>query len=92
MKIDLDQKKADTLAAMVKGGGAGVEALSDLFAAAESELRDVLKIDPKGNMGLQTLARQHAVDMLLEVRDVIFTGVLPQDRPKDEKPAISKWR
>lgn len=92
MKIDLEQNKADTLAAFVKGGGAGVEALWDLFSAAERELRDVLKIDPKGNMGLQTLARQQAVEMLLEIRDVIFTGVLPQDREKEDRPEISKWR
>lgn len=76
---------------MVKGGGAGVEALSELFASAERELRDVLKIDPKGNMGLQSLARQLAVEMLLEVRDVIFTGVLPQDRPEKEKPEYGQY-
>lgn len=74
MKIDLDEKEFNALAALGQRGGADVEALRKLFRAAENELRDVMNIDPKGNMGLQSLASQRAVEMLREIVVMIFPG------------------
>lgn len=90
MKIELDEQKQNALVALVTSGGAGVEALKDLFMAAELELRDVLRIDNKGNMGLQSLARQEAVEMLLQIKDVIFPGDTPREKGTGSK--ISPWR
>lgn len=90
MKIELDEQKQNALTALVTSGGAGVEALKELFMAAELELRDVLKIDKKGNMGLQSLARQEAVETLLQIKSVIF----PDDTPREKGSGspISPWR
>lgn len=90
MKIELDEQKSNALAGLVAAGGAGVEALKEIFTAAELELRDVLKIDKKGNMGLQSLARQEAVEMLLQIRDVVFPSDTP--RAKGEGSKMSPWR
>lgn len=76
MKIELDEVKTNAIKAMVTAGGAGVEALRDLFTAAEAELRDVMNIDPKGNMGLQSLASQRAVETIRE----LFSHVFPDQR------------
>lgn len=93
MKINLDETKTRAVASLINVGGAGVEALKELFIAAEDELRDVCNIDPKGNMGLQALAAQKSVEILLEIRSHVFP-----DSVRTEKVAgggekrISQWR
>jgi len=81
MKIDLDPIKTDAIAKLMNVGGAGVEALKELFDAAEAELRDVTNIDPKGNMGLQSLAAQRAVEVLQGIKSNVFPS---QDGPRVE--------
>ena len=89
-KIELNENQTNALATLVANGGTGVEALKALFVAAELELRDVLSIDKKGNMGLQSLARQEAVEMLLQVRNLIFPG--DTTRLRGEASEVSPWR
>ena len=87
MKIDLGPDKENALQRLVAVGGAGVEALRELFALAEAELRDVMNINPQGNMGLQSLASQKAVEALTEVRDHIFpelSAARRREKPVEE--------
>ena len=72
MKINLEEGKSNAIAKLMGVGGTGVEALRELFASAIAELSDVRNIDPKGNMGLQALASQKAVEALQEVQGHIF--------------------
>lgn len=90
MKIDLEQQELNALATLGTRGGADVEALKKVFRAAEAELRDVMNIDPKGNMGLQSLASQRAVEMLWEIGDVIFPA--GSGKTTAERKKISPWR
>jgi len=89
-KIELSEQHTNALKNLVGQGGTGVEALSALFMTAELELRDVLSIDKKSNMGLQSLARQEAVEMLLAIKDLIFPS--ETHREKGEGSKISPWR
>lgn len=73
-------------------GGAGVEALKELFRAAEAELRDVGNIDPKGNMGLQALAAQRAVENLLAVREHVFPESVKTEMVNGKEHRKSQWR
>ena len=73
-------------------GGAGVEALKELLLAAEAELRDVGNIDPKGNMGLQALAAQKAVETLQEIRSHVFPDTVRGTEKKTGEKAISQFR
>lgn len=87
--IYLDENKSNALAKMIAAGGAGTEALRELFTKAEAELRDVLNIDPKGNMGLQSLASQRAFETLQEIRKQVFPGqavVQSGESKKEEQP------
>lgn len=90
-KIELTEQQANALAGLVANRGAGVEALEALFIAAELELRDVLTIDKKGNMGLQSLARQDAVEMLLMIKDLIFPSESVR-RKGEGSDLLSPWR
>lgn len=92
MKINLDEQKDNAIAKLVGNGGAGVEALKELFQAAEAGLRDVSNIDPKGNMGLQALAAQRAVETLLEVREHVFPDSVRTEKVDGRDKRISQWR
>lgn len=91
MKIHLDEEKSNAIAKLMAVGGAGVEALKELLQAAEAELRDVSNIDPKGNMGLQALAAQRAVEALQELRGHIFPGTNVTGSGERKKP-VSQFR
>ena len=92
MKIDLDENKINAIANLMKVGGAGVEALTELFQKAEAELDSVKNIDPKGNMGLQALAAQRALDTVVEIRSYIFPDSVRVERVNGEEKKISQWR
>ena len=55
------------------------------------DLESILNVDPKGNMGLQTLARQEAYKYLIEIFDKIFQEPVIPGRQKP-KEALSQWR
>lgn len=92
MKINLDEGKSNAIARLIAVGGAGVDALKELLISAEAELDSVSNIDPKGNMGLQALAAQKAVEILLEVRSHIFPESVKLKKVGTEEKKISAWR
>lgn len=92
MKINLDPEKSNAIAKLMAVGGTGVEALKELLLSAEAELDSVSNIDPKGNMGLQALAAQKAVETLQEIRSHVFPETVRQVKGvRTEKP-ISQFR
>ena len=92
MKIDLDENKSNAIAKLMAVGGAGVEALKELLLAAEAELNSVSNIDPKGNMGLQALAAQKAVETLQEIRSHVFPGTVEEKSTGQRDQKISQFR
>jgi len=92
MKIDLDENKSNAIAKLMAVGGAGVEALKELFQAAEAELNSVKNIDPKGNMGLQALAAQRALEAVLEVRENVFPDSVRTEMVNGQERKVSQWR
>lgn len=92
MKINLDENKSNAIEKLMGVGGAGVEALKELFQAAEAELRDVSNIDPKGNMGLQTLAAQKALETVVELKAHVFPELVVREAGKKPEEQISQYR
>lgn len=92
MKINLDENKSNAIAKLMAIGGAGVEALKSLLLSAEAELDSVRNIDPKGNMGLQALAAQRAMEILLEIRSHIFPDSVRIEKSGSNEKKISEWR
>lgn len=92
MKINLDEDKSNAIARLMQVGGAGVEALKELFQAAEAELNSVKNIDPKGNMGLQALASQKALETVVEIRANLFPDSVRIEKVNGEEKRISQWR
>ncbi len=90
MKIQLDENKSNAIEKLMGVGGAGVEALKELFERAEAELGDVRNIDPKGNMGLQTLAAQKAIETVDELKKHIFPESMDLNTGKKEKEEGSR--
>lgn len=72
MKINLEQEEKDALETMSKSGANYVVALKKVFNEALKDLENIRNIDPKSNMGLQTLARQLACEMVVDMRDAVF--------------------
>lgn len=92
MKINLDENKTNALSKLMGVGGAGVEALKELLQSAEAELIDVRNIDPKGNMGLQSLAAQKSVEILAEIISHIFPDVVKTVTVDGKEKKTSQWR
>jgi hypothetical protein len=94
MKIELKIEEHNALEQFEQSGANYVRVIEKIFAGAINELKDINNIDPKGNMGLQALARQEAVKIMLEVKDMIFPGQV-EKKTKPVAPADpggSKWR
>lgn len=91
MKIKLTNDQGNAIDKLIANGGAGVEALKELFNQAIAELSDIRNIDPKGNMGLQSLASQKALEIIDEIQHLTFPkesnkknlgGVVIDDQPR----------
>lgn len=71
-KITLDENEAADLANVAQSGAKGYGVMKKIFQSHMAELTSVMNIDPKGNIGLQTLARQHAYETISEMAEMFF--------------------
>jgi hypothetical protein len=94
MKINLDQNETNALEQFEGSGMNAVAVIKKILDTAISFLGSIENIDPKGNMGLQTLANQNAVKEIKEIRDQIFSSVaVKNNRPvSGEKKPVSQYR
>ncbi len=72
MKIQLDQNEVNALEQLAGSGMNAYGVLKKIFKHYISDLESVRNIDPKGNMGLQTLARQEALKTVEEIAELLF--------------------
>jgi hypothetical protein len=72
-KIQIDPAEQATLDSLLGSGAPGLALMRRIFDHYVDDLGDVRNIDPKGNVGLQTVARQEALNILEEIRGTIFT-------------------
>ena len=56
-----------------------------------ADLKDITNIDPKGNMGLQTLARQEACKEVKAIKDLIFPA-LGEKKPLPGAPVARPYK
>lgn len=97
MKINLDENDSGALANLEASGAKGVDVLKKVFQFYMEDLMSINNIDPKGNMGLQALARQEAYGTLCEIAEIVFPSQALKIRASmpgsgDGKKPISKWR
>jgi len=92
MKINLDENEQNALATFNNSGQNAIQVMKKIFTFYIEDLESVKNIDPKGNMGLQSLARQEALKIVEEMRDIIFPDLAgPAQRvPAEQK--ISQYR
>lgn len=96
MKIILSPNEKADIENLSASGARGYEVLKKIFKTELNDLKSVMNIDPKANVGLQTCARQLAYEYLLDIAEIIFL-----DESEDikagkksgtgDKP-ISQWR
>lgn len=95
-KINLSQDDQVYLQNLASSGAKGYEVAKKIFNFYMNDLVNVLNIDAKGNVGLQTCARQEAYKILVEVSDLLFPGetVGPrsQSLPGTTGEKKSQWR
>lgn len=84
-RINLDQGEETSLEQFVGSGANYVKVIEKIFTFYLEDLKNIQNIDPKGNMGLQTLARQEAFGNLEEIRNIIFPG-LAERKKLEERP------
>ena len=94
MKINLDQNEVNALEQFEGSGMNAVPVIKKILEKSIDFLGDIANIDPKGNMGLQTLANQNAVKELKDIRDTIFPGVARVSKKQPAEPGApkSQWR
>lgn len=95
-KILLDENEIQALGNLSTSGTSGYGVMKKVFKSQINDLSSVMSIDPKGNVGLQTCARQLAYEMLCDVAEVIFPDEMKNIKASKvtgtgDKP-ISPWR
>lgn len=94
MKIPLEESELKALEQFVGSGANYVKVIAKIFNVAIEDLKNIENVDPKGNMGLQTLSRQDALKTVREVRDTIFPA-LAEDKAASQGQSAQKksqWR
>lgn len=77
-KINLNADDKQHLASLIGTNAPGIGVLKKILKHYTDELRDVRSIDPKKNVGLQTVAAQKALDVLIEFEDEVFNAAKPR--------------
>ncbi len=95
-KIILDENEIQAIGNLATSGANGYAVMKKVFKSQINDLSSVMSIDPKGNVGLQTCARQLAYEMLCEVAETIFpdeAGKIKASKlPAVGDKPISPWR
>jgi hypothetical protein len=90
-ELNLAQEDVDAIQALVSQKSLGVLAFKKVLEYYMNELKDIRNIDPKGNMGLQTLAAQLAYEKLEDFFKSIFLIEASTMKP-DAGSKMSQWR
>lgn len=91
MKIILQPDESKALENFAASGHQAYPVMKKIFKYYMDDLESVLNIDPKGNMGLQALARQEAYNTLADIEVEIFPDSSPPVRREPGKK-ISQYR
>lgn len=92
MKIILEPNESSAIANFAASGHQAYPVLKKIFKYYQDELESVRNIDPKGNMGLQSLARQEALKILDDISNEIFPDISPPRRKEEPGKKISQYR
>lgn len=92
MKIILQPDESKALENFATSGHQAYPVLKRIFKHYMDDLESVLNIDPKGNMGLQALARQEAHKTLADISEEIFPDISPPRRKDEPGKKISQYR
>lgn len=84
-KIDLTIDESKALENFASSGHQAYPVLKKMFKHYQEDLGSVKNIDNKGNMGLQALARQNALEIVEEIAEKIFVDSPPVRREGGEK-------
>ena len=95
-KIELTQSERDSIKHLLTSGGDIVKVIEKIFDFYIADLRDIETINPDGNMGLQTLSRQHAWRMLENIKCDVLSREWPDEKNKKNKKdgngkQLSQW-
>lgn len=71
-KINLDESESEALANLAASGVNGYDVMKKIIQFYMRDLASILNVDPKGNIGLQTLARQHSYETISEIAETLF--------------------
>ena len=88
-ELKLNEEEKNLLKTFPQTSPPTVAIFKKIFTHYIGELESVRKIDPKGNMGLQTLAAQRSLETLEEIQKVFIqeteTGVAQQPNEQVKK-------
>lgn len=92
-ELKLNEEEKNLLKTFPQTSPPTVAIFKKIFTHYIGELESVRKIDPKGNMGLQTLAAQRSLETLEEIQKVFIqeTGATSTP-PTNEKVKIPQYQ
>lgn len=93
-RMNLDQNEINALEQFEASGMNAVAVIKKIFNFHIAELDSIKNIDPKGNMGLQSLANQNALEAVEGIRDTVFQTVAQKKKVPIAEPEKTKsqWR
>lgn len=92
VKPNFSENETALLERFKASGASDAELVKKIIVFYMDEMKDIMKIDPKGNMGLQALARQEAYKMLSAIAEIIYPDIVEYSTKPEVKAAINPWR
>lgn len=92
MKIILEENEENVLASLQNSAMPGFKVVEKIFKLNMEDLESIENIDPKGNMGLQTLARQEALKTLKDIYQKVFGSTVKTVGVSGEKKKIGPYQ
>ena len=91
-KPNLSEGEQATLERFRESNSHDLVLIKKLMVFYMEDLKNIMNIDPKGNVGLQTCSRQEAFKVVNAVAEIISPDIAKFAEKKEVKEGISQWR
>lgn len=89
---NFSQDEEATLTRFAESGSKELTLVKNILSYYIEDLGNIMNIDPKGNMGLQSLARQEAFGVVSSIAKLFTPDIIEHMQKSETKKTISPWR
>lgn len=89
---NLNENELNTLERFINSKSTELDLVKKILAYYSENMKDITNIDPKGNVGLQTVARQEAYGSFISMSSLFDKDIEEYIKKPEVKKAISPWQ